>query len=235
MPASASIHALNITTLATWLSVAGFGVMGMTFGRLHPGVAPATVEESVVTMEQDFEIGEPVPSDAVPVDPGQDAAEVPLPEALPAPPEMAPAPGIVPLPELPPLPAPVAIEETPAPRTPRPTAAAPSTPSRPRQATTPPRQTRAGNSTAAAAQASRIAGGRMPAPSYPADARRKGQSGTVVVEFTVDHSGRVIAARAKQPSPHASLNQEAVRTVRQWRFPPGGIMILERPITFKLE
>lgn len=238
MPASASIHALNITTLATWLSVAAFGAVGMTLGRLHPGTEPTKVDESVVTMEQDFEIGEPVAPDAVLPDAAQDTAEATLPEALPAPPEMAPAPTAVPLPELPPLPAPVASTPEPAPRAPSSTAVVPNTPDRPRQTTSQTRQTRSGNSTAAGqtqAQASRIAAGRMPAPSYPADARRKGQSGTVVVEFTVDHSGRVIAARAKQPSPHASLNQEAVRTVRQWRFPPGGIMILERPITFKLE
>jgi protein TonB len=74
----------------------------------------------------------------------------------------------------------------------------------------------------------------MPAPSYPAECRRKGQTGTVVVEFTVDSSGRVIAAHAKSESPWPLLNHEAVRTVRRWKFPPGGIMKLQRPIVFQL-
>jgi protein TonB len=73
----------------------------------------------------------------------------------------------------------------------------------------------------------------MPSPTYPAEARRKGQSGTVTVEFTVDTSGRVIAAFATSPSPWPLLNEEAVRTVRRWRFPPGGIMKLQRPIIFE--
>lgn len=80
----------------------------------------------------------------------------------------------------------------------------------------------------------RLAAGRMSAPSYPPEARRKGQTGTVVVEFTVDSSGRVISAYAKQPSPWPLLNNEAVRTVRRWKFPPGGVMKLQRPIVFQL-
>ena len=80
----------------------------------------------------------------------------------------------------------------------------------------------------------RLAAGRMPAPTYPAAARRGGQTGTVVVEFTVDTSGRVIAAHASKPSPWPLLNDEAVRTVRRWKFPPGEVMKLQRPIVFQL-
>jgi protein TonB len=80
----------------------------------------------------------------------------------------------------------------------------------------------------------RLAAGNMPPPSYPSEARRKGQTGTVVIEFTVDTSGRVISADAKSPSPWPQLNQEAVRTVRRWNFPPGGVMKLQRPIVFQL-
>jgi protein TonB len=79
-----------------------------------------------------------------------------------------------------------------------------------------------------------MAAGKMPAPRYPMDARRRGEEGTVVVEFTVDASGRVIAAEAKQPSPWASLNREALRAVRSWKFPPGDVMKMQRPIVFKL-
>ena len=83
--------------------------------------------------------------------------------------------------------------------------------------------------------AARIAAGRMPSPSYPAEARRKGQTGTVVVQFTVDSSGRVTYANAISPSPWPLLNQEAVRTVLRWRFPPGDFISLERPIVFRLK
>ncbi len=80
----------------------------------------------------------------------------------------------------------------------------------------------------------RLAAGRMPPPSYPSEARRKGQKGTVVIEVVVDTHGRVISAYAKSPSPWPLLNDEAVRTVRRWKFPPGGVMKLQRPIVFQI-
>jgi outer membrane biosynthesis protein TonB len=43
-----------------------------------------------------------------------------------------------------------------------------------------------------------------------------------------------ISAYAKSPSPWPLLNAEAVSTVRSWRFPPGGVMKLQRPIVFQL-
>ena len=74
----------------------------------------------------------------------------------------------------------------------------------------------------------------MPPPSYPPLARRSGQAGTVMVEFTVDTVGRVIAAHAKSSSGWELLDSEAVRTVLRWSFPPGGVMKLQRPIVFQL-
>jgi len=74
----------------------------------------------------------------------------------------------------------------------------------------------------------------MPPPDYPAEARRLGQTGTIIVEFTVDAAGRVIAAYAKSPSPWPLLNAAAVHAVRQWHFPPGRVMQLQRPIVFQL-
>jgi protein TonB len=74
----------------------------------------------------------------------------------------------------------------------------------------------------------------MPKPSYPAQAKRAGQAGTVVIEFTVDASGRVISAYAKSSSGWPLLDAEAVRTVRRWTFPGGGVMKLQRPIVFQL-
>jgi TonB family protein len=82
--------------------------------------------------------------------------------------------------------------------------------------------------------AARIAAGHMPSPDYPPYSRRNRQEGTVVVEFTVDSSGKVISAYAKHPCQWNLLNTEAVSTVRSWRFPPGGVMTLQRPIVFQL-
>ena len=84
------------------------------------------------------------------------------------------------------------------------------------------------------AESARLAAGRMPPPVYPSEARRKGQTGTVMVEFVVDSSGRVISAYAKSPTPWPLLNHEAVRAVRRWKFPAGSMMKLQRPIVFQL-
>ena len=82
--------------------------------------------------------------------------------------------------------------------------------------------------------AKRLGGGRMPAPTYPAQARAKGQSGTVIVEFIVGVDGDVISANAKCPSPWPLLNERAVSCVRRWKLPPGGVTKFIRPIVFKL-
>ena len=82
--------------------------------------------------------------------------------------------------------------------------------------------------------AKRLAGGRMPAPSYPSEARAKGQTGTVVVEFVVGENGSVVSAYAKSPSPWPILNERAVSAVRRWKFPPGSVVKYTRPIVFKL-
>ncbi len=82
--------------------------------------------------------------------------------------------------------------------------------------------------------AKRLAGGRMPPPSYPSAARRGGQTGTVLVEFVVGEDGRVVSAHAKSSSPWPLLNDAAIRCVRTWRFPPGKVTKFVRPIVFKL-
>lgn len=74
----------------------------------------------------------------------------------------------------------------------------------------------------------------MPKPRYPTVARSRGQTGTVVVEFVVGENGRVVSARAKNPSPWPLLNNAALDAVRGWRFPPGGVTTYTRPIVFNL-
>jgi TonB family protein len=58
----------------------------------------------------------------------------------------------------------------------------------------------------------------LPKPDYPAAARAIGAYGTVVVEVTVDETGKVIAARAV--SGPSMLRPSATAAARQARFAP---------------
>jgi protein TonB len=75
----------------------------------------------------------------------------------------------------------------------------------------------------------------MPKPIYPPAAKRQKQTGTVVVQFTVNPSGQVTAAFAKSSSNWPLLDAEALRTVLTWTFPQGGMMTKTQPIIFKLD
>lgn len=82
--------------------------------------------------------------------------------------------------------------------------------------------------------AARLAAGRTPGPNYPAESLRGKQRGTVVVQFTVDTTGRVSGASIYSASGWDLLDREALRTVRSWEYPPGDAMTLIRPIVFQL-
>lgn len=252
------LHALNIATLATWLSAAGFGTVGIAVhGFSHKSSEkPRDAYDKLATIEltEDFFPGDPADTPSTEAgDTGEaDDAAVPLQdeETLPEPPEMPELPDLSPLPEVPNLPEPEkksepAVASTPAPRR------APTTNSKlPARSQIPVSKTggspqgtagatgRAGNGGSnggsGVSDATRLAGGRMPAPSYPSEARSKGQSGTVVVEFIVGENGRVISAYAKKPSPWPLLNDRAVSAVLRWKFPEGGVAKFTRPIVFKL-
>lgn len=58
------------------------------------------------------------------------------------------------------------------------------------------------------------------APMYPFEAKRQGIRGEVLVEFTVDESGRVINPRIVESS-HAMFEEPTLRAVGKWRFEPG--------------
>ena len=240
------IHSLNIGTLATWLSVAGFGTVGVVVPPFErPETAPQPAQETILT-EADFSLGD-MPDASQP--PGGGGGGIPSPEAIEMPPETLPEPPVLPeladlapLPEIPALPAakPAARGVENAPRQTS-TGQRGSTAASGTRGGTASRQGSAsasagsgGSGGSGMTAAARLAAGRMPAPVYPTVSRRKGQTGTVVVEFTVDRSGRVISAHAAEPSPWPLLDHEAVRTVRKWKFPPGDIMKLRRPIVFQL-
>lgn len=240
----ALIHTLNIGTLATWLSVAGLGTVAVvTPVAKQPAPEPVVVEESSL-FDDDFIIGDVAPAAASESNSTSVATRDAIPaEMLPSPPELEPLAELTPLPEIPALP----LANSAKPVESR-TRSAEAT----RQASGRTDSAAAGSATSSARRSSgglagagtsssggmsesaRLAAGRMPAPGYPAECRRKGQTGTVVVEFIVDANGRVISAYAKSESPWPLLNNEAVRTVRKWKFPPGGIMKVQRPIVFQL-
>jgi protein TonB len=245
------IHSLNIGTLATWLSVGSFGTVGILVPAWQDSKLPERNDTSETTWsEPEITLGSGEPAeaaDAASAESGVPALEVPddLSEPLPLPPELPEISDLSPLPEVPELPEPPT--KRPGPTRQEITAAASSRASQP----TRPSSGAAGRSGSSNRQAAgatsgggaggsgmsnsaRLAAGRMPAPVYPSEARRRGQTGTVLVEFTVDGSGKVISAYAKSPSPWPLLNNEAVRTVRRWKFPPGEIMKLQRPIIFQL-
>ena len=228
------LHMLQIGTLATWLSVAGFGLVGVIISQQHRP-SPVVGNPDTQWVSEDFTLGGEPPSPSGPSAATPPAEPLP---ALPAPPEIPALTEFAPLPEIPDLPAPAPRKASPA--------ATPSTRSTetPRQATSSTsRKSGTGTSStrkpagsgSGMSSAARLAAGNMSPPSYPAEARRRGQTGTVVVEFTVDGSGRVVSASAKSPSPWPLLNNEAVRTVRRWKFPPGPVTTFQRPIVFRLQ
>lgn len=247
---NALLHSLNISTLATWLSVGGFGTVGVLLPEWQPTHPySATSENNSPQTDTLISLGDPngglntLPGATEETFSREDQALPEIPDSadtLPAPPEMPALHDFSPLPEIPDVPRPAAsahstskaVDQSPPKRS-----SAISSSGAARASSS---ASRTGSSSSGSAsgsgmnQAARLAAGRMPPPSYPSEARRKGQSGTVLVEFTVDASGRVISAYAKNPSPWQLLNNEAVRTVRRWKFPPGTVMKLQRPIVFQL-
>ncbi len=67
-----------------------------------------------------------------------------------------------------------------------------------------------------------------PAPRYPVEALRAGQSGEVQVEFTVAADGSVTSARVVRADPPRVFDREAVNAVKRWRFEPTGAPVTTR-------
>jgi protein TonB len=239
------LHALNIGTFACWLSVVGFGAVAFVVPGTRGVPVPVSRAEEPRPFSEDFTLGDVENAGAEATEEASEAAPA---ETLPAPPELPEVTAFAPLPEIPEIAAPAA-KPTPAVaaavptskpaatqalRTASSTAASPnSKPGGGGSGASNPGSS-SGASGSGMSDASRLAKGRMPKPTYPAQAKRSGQTGTVVVEFTVDASGRVISAFAKSSSGWPLLDSEAVRTVRRWTFPAGGVMKLQRPIVFQL-
>lgn len=81
-----------------------------------------------------------------------------------------------------------------------------------------------------------------PSPSYPPEAMRRSESGTVVVEVEIDPAGMPVSVEIGQRSGSRDLDRAAVQAVSRWRFEPArdasGNPVpgrLSIPIDFKLE
>lgn len=60
-----------------------------------------------------------------------------------------------------------------------------------------------------------------PHPRYPARARRRGESGEVLLSIDVDARGRVARVSVASSSGSKDLDRAALDAVRRWRFRPG--------------
>lgn len=244
-PDSGKVHALNIGTMATWMTMFAACLTGLLLthaARENPRMEkqetlPETIE---IAMSERFGTADGIPADENEVEPvEQQIPEEALPPAKQAlPPEIPATQEMEALPALPDLPAPVpAVRQAPRPQaetTSRPSAPAARRPARTGNPESRGATRQSENTTTSISPTRRLAGGSMPKPKYPAAARSRGQTGTVVVEFIVGENGRVVSAHATNPSPWPLLNEAAVKAVRGWRFPPGGVTTYTRPIIFNL-
>ena len=88
--------------------------------------------------------------------------------------------------------------------------------------------------TTATASASDLRAISTPSPKYPPEALRAGQSGEVLVEFTVGTDGSVSSARVVRGNPPRVFDREAVAAVKRWRFQPvASPVTTRRTIGFK--
>ncbi|HEX5790665.1 MAG TPA: energy transducer TonB [Luteolibacter sp.] len=234
-----SVHPLQIGTLALWLTAAGAGLCGLIFEGWHKSrevtVAhgPSVVMAELTASDAGGEATQPAAEGAA------SALPLPVESAFEPPPQLVENVSLKPLPDLPPMPAALAT---------RPSASGPSTPSgsaAPQPATTsvarsgqPPARPSGGaaavsGSGGGMSLAARLAAGSMPA-AYPPEARRRGQEGTVMIEFTIGESGRVTGASILKASPWPLLNAAALQAVRGWKFPPGQAVRMQRPIVYQL-
>ncbi|MEY2618713.1 MAG: hypothetical protein RL522_1715 [Pseudomonadota bacterium] len=82
---------------------------------------------------------------------------------------------------------------------------------------------------------------RNPRPAYPAQSRRLGEQGKVIVQVLIDADGLPQKAQVQQTSGHERLDRAALATVLAWRYVPGkraGVpeaMWFNVPINFVLE
>lgn len=245
------LYALNIGTLATWLTVSGASTVAVAI-KVHERL-PKLLEPKPAEIELSFT--EEIMGSAPPAAP-EDAAlseenvpqeELPQPEEIPELPEMPEIPEVAelePLPEIPDLPMKADGEIKP-----KPQPAAKRVSDQPKQATrtqtTGRRSGPAGNGSGqgagtaqgsgdSATGASRWDGLRKGKLNYPSAAKRAGEQGVVTVVFTVDERGYVVNARISNPCQYPSLNEAALSHVRRFKAKPGARATNTQRVVFNI-
>ncbi|WP_052573055.1 energy transducer TonB [Haloferula sp. BvORR071] len=243
------LYALNIGTLATWLTVSGASTVAVAI-KIHerlPKLNEPKADEIEMAITEEIMGSAPpaAPEDAAVTEEIQQQEVVPE-EIVPEVPEMPEIPEIAemePLPDIPDLPATPDGELKP-----KPQPAAPKKSEQPKQASRTATTNRGGASgqgtgegagTAkgsgnAATGSARWAGLRKVEPNYPSACRRAGQTGSVSVVFTVDERGYVVNARVSAPCPYAELNEAALASVRRYKATPGPRATNTQVVRFKL-
>jgi protein TonB len=78
--------------------------------------------------------------------------------------------------------------------------------------------------------------GRFPSPPYPADARRRGLEGNVMLKVEVSAEGQPGVPLIESSSGHAVLDRAAIDWIRRrWRWDPGPIRHYRIPFRFQIE
>ncbi len=86
----------------------------------------------------------------------------------------------------------------------------------------------------------RLAHDKQAPPRYPPLARRRGWEGTAIVRLRVASDGSVRAAQLHTSSGYETLDREALRAAKRWRFQPGsrnGVAVEQwhlQPVEFRL-
>lgn len=233
-------YALNVITLATWLSVGlgalvGFGVSQdwvVTFAVKPPRLEVLSVVD-IAPADPAVDNSTDASTEEVPAE----SENIPVTVAAPSPPPMPEITPMTELPNIPEMPAPV-IKKTAA-QVAEPVAPKPPTPgnnnSRPSSSNKPATSNGSTAPSTATTLSFGTGAGRQPAPTYPLQARRSNQQGAVVVEFIVGMDGKVLSAWVKTPCPYESLNNAALSTIRsRWKFPAGQAQRYRVPIIFRL-
>lgn len=208
------IGLLPVLTLVLWvfcLIVGWMGLMMQTAPRRAPASQPppppAVLDVEIATEAAPLTDAAMAPPQADEAEPPPSATAPPVPAAPPLPAVAAPSPAIA-------FAVPV---EGPTQLVP----AAQAVPVRPppKNVTPAPRAARA---IVRAPQLTADEASGLPKPEYPMEAELAGQTGTVVVEFTIGQNGSVTDAHASKPCRWPILNQACLRLVReQWHFQPG--------------
>jgi periplasmic protein TonB len=247
------LYALNIGTLATWITVSGASTVAVTI-KVHERLPklneskPAEVELAFI----DEEMGSAppaAPEDAALTEEDLPQEELPEPEEIPELPEVPEIPELAelePLPDIPELPMKADGEIKPKPQ---PAVAKRATSDQPKQATrkqpTARRSGPSGGGTGEGAGTARGSGNsqmggdrwaklkRRPLR-YPEACRRAKQEGTVLVSISFDERGYVVNTRIVRASAYALLNDAALANARTFSVPPGPRGTKTQSFTFKL-